>query len=208
MKLFNLILVMLPLTVSSSFAQTVTFDATLDPAGSFTTEPAPVEGKIVKGSGDHVSADKLVVELDKVKTGISMRDGHMREKYLDTKKYPNATMTDMVGDGGKFKGKLTVRDKTKDVEGTYKIEGETAKAEFEIKVSDFGISPPNYHGVGLEDGVKLHVDAPLTADTGKAAEPAASKPSGAPSPAASGAPKDKKKASKAKAPKKADDAKE
>ncbi len=200
MKRLVLILLALPLIISSGFAQTVTFDATLDPAGSFTTDPAPIEGKIVKGSGDHVSADKLVVELDKVKTGISMRDGHMREKYLDTKKYPNATLTDLVGDGGKFKGKLTVRDKTKDVEGTYKIEGETAKAEFDIKVSDYGIDAPNYHGVGLEDGVKLHVVSPLSADTSKEAQPPGAKPSSLPS----ASPKDAKKTPKAKASKKAD----
>src|SRR5438132_5755067 len=52
-----------------------------------------IEGKTaeltVKDDGKAVT---FVVPLATLKTGIDLRDRHMREKYLETDKYPNAVL--------------------------------------------------------------------------------------------------------------------
>ena len=59
--------------------------------------------------------------------------------------------------------------------GTYKIEGQTLKADFEVTLSDFGINEINYKGVGVEDKVRIEVTAPIVA-AAAAPAPAAGAP--------------------------------
>ena len=58
-------------------------------------------------------------------------------------------------------GKIKIRGIEKDIAGTYKVEGKVLKADFPIKISDFGIGDINYMGVGVEDTVTLHVAVPV-----------------------------------------------
>ena len=98
------------------------------------------------------------VDLNTLTTGIKLRDRHMRENYLETKKYPFA----------EFTGKLSPQDlhglklgQAVQAVGDFKIHGRKKaikvpgklqlsddgkelmlKAEFVLKLSDYGIEVP------------------------------------------------------------------
>lgn len=134
-------------------------DVRLSPAGDFVGKTADVSGEATI-KGDSVEADKIVVNLKNLKTGMSLRDKHAQEKYLETAKFPEAVLTKAVGKNGKGTGLLKIRGIEKEVSGTYKIDGKFLKAEFPIKLSDFGITGVKYMGVGVDDEVKLRVSVP------------------------------------------------
>jgi len=158
MKIFAASLI-LTLGVSSAFAQSVVVDVTLNPMGDFKAKTTQVKGEaIVKG--DQVSAQNIVVNLASLKTGVELRDKHT-QKHLETSKFPEAVLVSATGKGGKGVGKIKIRGIEKEVAGTYKVEGKILKADFPVKISDFGIKDINYMGVGVEDTVTLHVAVPI-----------------------------------------------
>ena len=134
----------------------------------------------IKGTGSG-AASQLVLNggklsgevtfmLDSLKTGIDMRDEHMKEKYLQVKANPVArlTLTELALPTGwslqnplvnsaNFRGKLMLHGVSHDIEGTYSIDSAQlgATAQFEIKLSDYNIDIPNYLGVKVADTVKV-----------------------------------------------------
>ncbi|MGE5085923.1 MAG: YceI family protein [Bacillota bacterium] len=158
MKFFAATLI-LTLGVSSAFAQSVVVDITLNPMGDFKAKTTQVKGAATI-KGDEVSAQNIVVNLKSLTTGVELRDKHT-QKHLETSKYPEAVLVSATGKGGKGVGKLKIRGIEKEVSGTYKVEGKVLKADFPVKISDFGIQDINYMGVGVEDTVTLHVAVPV-----------------------------------------------
>jgi polyisoprenoid-binding protein YceI len=148
------------LGVSSAFAQSVVFDVTLNPMGDFKAKTNQIKGS-AQVKGDTVTAQNIVVNMKSLKTGVDLRDKHT-QKYLETEKYPTATLVSAIGKGGKGKAKIKIKDKVVEASGTYKIEGSLLKAEFVVKASDIGIKDVNYMGVGTEDDVKVHVEVPVS----------------------------------------------
>ena len=98
-------------------------DVELSPAGSFKAKTNEVKGEATL-TGDTVTADNIVVKLVGLKTGISLRDKHATEKYLEVGKFPDAVLTNATGKGGKGHGKLKIRGIEKDVEGTGSLQSE------------------------------------------------------------------------------------
>ncbi|MGE0763434.1 MAG: YceI family protein [Bdellovibrionales bacterium] len=130
------------------------------------------EGKGVGGElteKDNTISGQLQFQLATLGTGISLRDGHMRDKYLETAKYPTAELklTDFKkpADTSKsfpFTGTLKIKEETKPVKGTatLKEDGGTTKveAEFVVKLSDYpGIGVPNWKGVTVAEDIKVKV---------------------------------------------------
>lgn len=134
-------------------------DVKLSPTGDFVAKTADVSG-VATVNGDSVEADKIIVKLKNLKTGMSLRDKHAQEKYLETEKFPEAILTKASGKGGKGSGMLKIKGIEKQVSGTYKIDGKFLKAEFPIKLSDYGITGVKYMGVGVDDEVNLRVSVP------------------------------------------------
>lgn len=112
----------------------------------------------------------FVVKLDTLKTGIDLRDRHMREKYLETAKYPTATLVvdksklvlpESGSQKGETKGKLTLHGKTHEVPVTYNVqrvgEGYKVKAAFPTDYRDFGIEKPGYAGVTVQPKINVEV---------------------------------------------------
>jgi len=102
------------------------------------------------------------VEMDKFKTGQDLRDDHMKNKYLEVKKYPTATFVlDPVKSGKSFdvKGKLTLHGVTKDITGqaTMKKQGgsDVVTVTTTIKLTDFKIDVPSWLGVTVAENVKI-----------------------------------------------------
>jgi polyisoprenoid-binding protein YceI len=135
-------------------------DVSLTPAGDFKAKVDDVKGFATMKDGG-VMAENVVVNLKTIETGIALRDKHAREKYLEVEKYPEMTLVKAVGKGGKGKGLIKYRGVQKEVQGTYSVEGDTLKANFPIKLSEFNITGVKYMGVGVDDEVKIQVELPL-----------------------------------------------
>lgn len=106
-------------------------------------------------------------DLKSLETGIAMRDNHMKDKYLEVAKYPEAVLKlDNVpfAPGQKsveFTGKLLLHGVEKDVRGTATVDhsGGNAKvtSDFELKTSEFNIAVPSFAGITVTDSVKVNV---------------------------------------------------
>jgi polyisoprenoid-binding protein YceI len=118
----------------------------------------------VKDQGERVD---IVVGLSSLKTGIALRDKHMRERYLETPKYPNAILevarskVVLPTKGADLDGKLTLHGVTKPVRVHYEATGTGAKAQvtgsLRINMNDFGIAVPSYLGVTVKPNVDISV---------------------------------------------------
>ena len=97
------------------------------------------------------------VDLNTIKTGIGLRDRHMRENYLETKKFPYAEFTGQINSpkeltkGQSIKvtatGKFKVHGIEREIEvpGTITLINENSiqlNATFKILLSDYQISIP------------------------------------------------------------------
>jgi polyisoprenoid-binding protein YceI len=102
------------------------------------------------------------VKLDNFDTGLSLRNKHLREKYLETEKYPMAKLwlkPVSIPKHGFFnwEGKLTLHGTKKKVEGTAFIGDGKVEAKFNILMSEFNIQKASYAGVGVDDKVSIIV---------------------------------------------------
>ncbi len=124
--------------------------------------------------GNVITGD-LVFDLNGLGTGISMRDEHMKKKYLETEKFPKAKLTilelrlpesaakgDFVATSVPFSGKLSLHGVEKQVEGkanvTRKGSSGTAEATFATKITEYGIAVPSFSGITIADDVDIKVD--------------------------------------------------
>jgi polyisoprenoid-binding protein YceI len=117
----------------------------------------------------------FTLELSSLKTGIEVRDRHMRED-LQVQTYPTAELRvprsgmQLPPPGGEVKstchGALTLHGQTRDVTISYdakRTSGYDVSSSFQIDVRDYGIAPPTYLGVAVKPDVQiaaeLHLDA-------------------------------------------------
>ena len=112
---------------------------------------------------------RVTIPLASLKTGIDLRDRHLKEKYLQVSQYPNAVLEVQRASikqpppGGNVSaeadGNLTLHGTTKPVRFKYTAQHEGGRVKVDgslrIDVRNFGIQEPNY--LGLK--VKPEVDA-------------------------------------------------
>lgn len=114
------------------------------------------------------------MDMDKLDTGIDLRTRHMKEKYLQVKDHPKATLkllhapvdsgfvTSLSNSGeNPFKGTLSLHGLEKEVSGTFTAKDGLVQAKFPIKLSDFSIEVPTYLGITVADIVDVTVELPL-----------------------------------------------
>ncbi len=123
-------------------------------------------GEILKAEVD--------VDLATIDSGNGLRDGRMRNEFLQTDKFPKATLTIDKLEGypkfsewkkwgtkqtGKIYGQLTIRNITRpviwDAEAIYLGKELRVNAKGQIKMTDFGITPPSLAFVTVDDSVGL-----------------------------------------------------
>jgi polyisoprenoid-binding protein YceI len=111
----------------------------------------------------------MEVDLESFETGISMRDRHMKEKYLETGKYKTAVLKIKsaripaanieAGGEAKLSGTLLLHNLEKPVEVTvtFTRQGEqlTCDSKFKIKLSDYAIDIPTFSGITVADEVEI-----------------------------------------------------
>jgi hypothetical protein len=132
----------------------------LSPTGSFLAESQQLTLKGVTRKGTGAVIQEIVLPLDSLATGISLRDEHMKKKYFETQKHPIAVLRNVVAVDGSFKAKLLIRGVEKEVEGDYEAKGAGVSAKFKTNLSDFKIPEAKYMGVGVEDEVEVEVVLP------------------------------------------------
>ncbi len=160
--------------VAAEQAPLLRFKVSLSPTGSFEARSSRIQGTVSSGAKGF-EATEISLELATLKTGIELRDRHMTQKYLEASKYPKAVVTNVSGQGGKFKAQLSLHGKTSPIEGRYEYRGGPTgpnwiEATFTTRLSDFDIEEPMYMGVGVEDEVEVTAlvpAAPLAAGARK-----------------------------------------
>lgn len=167
--MFRLVFLISFVVVTQARAQNLKLFVTLNPAGDFVAESDKVSGNAVENPDGSVEAANIKVPVKSLKSGISLRDEHMVEKYLEASKYPEITLKLAKGKDGKGIGILVVKGKEGKIAGNYAKNKDHLKAAFKMKTSDFGITDINYKGVGVEDEVKVEVMVPLVKKTAAAA---------------------------------------
>lgn len=128
-----------------------------------------LSGSVVVSATRKLSAT-LESALDDFKTGIDLRDEHMKKKHLETEKYPKAVLTldslpidPSLEQDVPFDGKLLFHGVERPVSGKAKLTpkdgGKTVEveAEFSIKLSDFKVDIPHYLGVTVAEDVEVRV---------------------------------------------------
>lgn len=123
-----------------------------------------ISGKGAKAVGtaavtDGVATGHFIVALEDLKTGIELRDKHMKEKYLETPKWRDAYLDldawKVTDTSTKFSGKLTLKGVSKPVFGTAAFHDGVLRAEFEIDLKDFPVGVPSHLGVTVAEDVTV-----------------------------------------------------
>jgi polyisoprenoid-binding protein YceI len=142
----------------------VSFEA-LGPAG-MRIEGTTSDISVVEDSEQIV----LSVPLAHLKTGIEMRDRHMKEKYLDVAQYPEAKLKvhrseiKLPSAGQKLSsdvpGTLELHGQSKAVTVHYELRGEPSvvivDGKLHVNMKDVGIEVPNYLGVTVKPDVDIN----------------------------------------------------
>jgi polyisoprenoid-binding protein YceI len=105
------------------------------------------------------------VPLSSVDTGIALRNKHMKEKYLEVDKYPNAELTvarSAVKEGsGSAQGTMKIHGQSKPVTFNYNAkkagEGFAVDGTVHININEYGVEVPSYLGVTVKPGVDIAV---------------------------------------------------
>lgn len=149
--------------LSSATDAHVAFEAT-GPAG-LKIDGTTSDLSVSEGDGNVV----VSVPLANLSTGISLRDHHMKEKYLEVPKYPSGVLTVAksalkVPAAGtqvdaEVPGTLALHGQTRPVSVRYtaKSDGTTTSAQgkFRINMTEFGIVVPSYLGVTVKPDVDI-----------------------------------------------------
>ena len=128
-------------------------------------------------------AGEITMGLGAIDTGIALRNQHLRENYLEVGKgagFDKAVLTDIRlsdADGEAFEGStgftatMLLHGVAHEVAGKAEVRregtGRRVRAEFPLTLTDFGITPPLYLGVGV--GNKLLVRVQFTATPARSA---------------------------------------
>ncbi|MCM2258054.1 MAG: YceI family protein [Vicinamibacteria bacterium] len=138
----------------------------MKPGGSFETHSTSLTGKVSVGAGAPLPVGgELAVDLATLDTGIALRNQHLRENYLQVARgegFARAVLSELGlrdATGAGFEGRtgftatLLLHGVKKPVAGSAALRREGAgvrvEASFPLALSDFGIRPPEYLGVGV-----------------------------------------------------------
>ena len=142
--------------------------------GSFDVKTNALSGSVSANASRSTALDgSLAVDLHTLDTGISLRNEHLRQQYLEVDKapgYDKAVLTEIELQGlnrdapegkGSFSGSLALHGVTKPVTGHVEVRkggaGLQVKASFPVRLADYAIAEPRYLGVGVKDTVQVNV---------------------------------------------------
>ena len=157
----KLIIILLLTTSIAALAAEKGVDITvnLTPLGSFHVKSSKLKGKLIqKGKG--FIGKEFYVKIKTMKTGIDLRDDHMK-KRLSPKKHPKIIVTGVKASGGKGVGRISIKGIKKPFKFTYKVAGKIMKANFKLNLEHFKIKDLSYMGVGAKKIVDVKANIPI-----------------------------------------------
>jgi polyisoprenoid-binding protein YceI len=141
--------------------------------GSFEARTMALAGRLSLDPATTVLVGELSVDLKTLDTGISLRNQHMLDNYLEVQKsedFATAVLSDIdvgsltsgIAKGqNRFTARLHLHGTTQAVAGqaTMSERGSSVRVEasFPIRISDYAIPAPRYLGVGVKNEVVVHV---------------------------------------------------
>lgn len=136
-----------------------------------------IKGEGVGASGELHEENGLIsgeieFELKSLKTGIDLRDEHLKNKYLEVDKFPTAKVTISslklpvkINDSFKFSGVLNLHGVSQPIEGSAEVSGAASaqfiKSEFKINLSQFKIDIPSFKGITVAEEVLVKIETPV-----------------------------------------------
>lgn len=111
---------------------------------------------------------RIVVPLAGLQTGIALRDRHMRERYLEVEKHPDAVLelpwsaVKLPEDGqtaeGTAAGKMTLHGKSHEVQVKYRVSRSGSRYQVSgtvpLNITHYGIDVPSYFGITVQPDVE------------------------------------------------------
>jgi len=144
------------------------FDGVTDRIDGYVLLDAPTLEEARGGEG---TAFYFEVELASLDTGIGLRNRHMRDNYLEVKKYPHATfeggipeISTVLGAGYRITaaGTFTAHGMSLELEipcdVTPEGEGHRVRCAFEVLLSDLDIEIPQIMFLKLANEIRLELD--------------------------------------------------
>lgn len=136
--------------------------------GSFEAKTSALAGSVTPANGGAL-AGALTVDLINLDTGISLRNRHLRNNYLEVQKGPDYSVAKLENIKveklpGKttFRGTLMLHGQQREVSGTADVQqdgkGYRVQATFPLQISAFQIPEPTYLGVGVKNEITIQVN--------------------------------------------------
>ncbi|MEQ1756753.1 MAG: YceI family protein [Vicinamibacterales bacterium] len=142
--------------------------------GSFEARTKLLSGSVMPGpTPADPWAGQFIVDLTALDTGISLRNQHLRDNYLEVGKGPDfarAVLSDVRLSGiagaepvgkGTFTARLRLHGAERAVTGQAELRrsgsGIRVRASFPVVLEEFGIAKPRYLGVGVKEQVTVQV---------------------------------------------------
>lgn len=130
---------------------------------------SPCYGSVTLEKDQIVKSD-LKMKLDKIDTGIELRNKHLRENYLKIDQNPESTLeiktienvleqlSGKLESDSKFTAEMQLAGKKSEVSGFYKIKKNIVEAKMDIDFKDFGVPTPSFMGVKIVDKIHLTIN--------------------------------------------------
>jgi len=142
------------------------------PIEEFEGVSSNIDGYLIGGKNDIAKDSELYFEIDlnTIDTGISLRNRHMRDNYLHTKKYPLAAYTGKITSAKKngnswdvvVDGEMDIHGKTKKIKLNGKIikSGDSFRitSEFLVNINDHGIPVPKLMAKKINPNMQIVLD--------------------------------------------------
>lgn len=138
--------------------------------GSFTATSEKVQGSVEIDPEKKTLTAHITVPADSFQTGLSLRDKHMRDNYLEAKKHAEIVFTVEAqpivleaGKTSKLQGHLQVKEVRRPIEVEVRIDdpsekGFRATTTFPVDVTEFGIEQPSFKVVKMNPVVQTTVE--------------------------------------------------
>lgn len=155
------ILILLTLLLSSqSYARTCVIEAkAIVEVLEFTIEGCQIEGDLKAASQPGTYDGIFTMDLTRLITDDDLRTEHMHDKYLTSKKFPKTSLYLYPVKAGdkEFTADLTLRSITKKIKGKLDFDGKKLKADFFVKITDFGMEKPGYGPIVIGENIRVLV---------------------------------------------------
>lgn len=133
---------------------TISIHVSLSPVGSFKITSENLKIKGFKKEGDLITAKKISTKKADLKTGIDLRDEHMKKRIKER----TISVKNISAKNGKGFGEISINKIKKKINFNYNESDGKTKANFKLNLEEFDIKDINYMGVGVNNNVDIKIE--------------------------------------------------